>query len=388
MKKLILIIAILHLLTSALFSMRFYYKKNKALTYFEETILDQKIYRDKKLFLKTKIKSILKVKQYKISGDARYFKGTIEYHIPDGDGEFSKKTQRNISFSRNKLGSIILKKGSKFFPRRNFPKFLNKNIRINKSWSAPVYERFNLTPLGIRKEIEVSAKVTYRYIRDQELDGYHVAVIFYFYSFNKKIKNKQQTTVKGTVIGLLFWNKENQSPYRFSESFNISFKTDDSRSLRSDGYAEKSVYIITTKEKKKFKLRKAIQKSLDKNQNLRISKKGVVLNLKNILFDTDKSVIKKEYIIKLKKVSDFLKKRKDLRIRIEGHTDNLGELKYNTDLSYRRATAVYNYFTKIKKIPSSRITYRGWGPLKPIASNLSKKGRKKNRRVEIIFLLK
>jgi len=388
MKKSFLIIILLILFSSKLIPFKFFYKQHKTLTYLEETLIDQKIFRDGKMFLKTKLKSIMKVKQQNISGNTRSFRGTIEYHIANSDGEFSKKTQKEVAFTRNKWGITRSLKEKKFLPRRNFPSLINKNIHIKQSWTAPVYEIFNLTPLGIRKNIEISSKATYRYLRDQELDGYHVAVVFYFYSFKKKIGKKNGTTVKGNVVGLLFWNKEKQSPYRFSESFNISFKTSDGRSLRSDGFAEKSVYIITTKEKQKLKLRKKIQKSLAKNQNMRISKKGVVLNLGNILFDIDKSIIKKKYINTLEKVATFLNKRKKLKIRIDGHTDNLGELKYNRALSLSRAMAVYRYLTKIKKISPSRIKFNGWGPIKPIASNLSRDGRKKNRRVEIIFLLK
>lgn len=69
-------------------------------------------------------------------------------------------------------------------------------------------------------------------------------------------------------------------------------------------------------------------------------------------------------------------------VKVSGHTDNTGELKYNVSLSESRAKAVSFYLFK-NGLPAKAIDYRGFASLKPIASNDTEEGREKNRRVEI-----
>ena len=74
-----------------------------------------------------------------------------------------------------------------------------------------------------------------------------------------------------------------------------------------------------------------------------------------------------------------------MKIEIIGHTDNKGEGIMNQELSEERAKAVFNYLIS-KNIPSQRLSYRGLGSSKPIASNETEAGRKKNRRVEFVVI--
>ena len=73
------------------------------------------------------------------------------------------------------------------------------------------------------------------------------------------------------------------------------------------------------------------------------------------------------------------------RIRISGHTDNVGSDEYNQELSENRARAVYNYF-RTKGIPEYRMEVVGYGEARPIASNATEEGQSKNRRVEFEIL--
>jgi len=80
-----------------------------------------------------------------------------------------------------------------------------------------------------------------------------------------------------------------------------------------------------------------------------------------------------------------LLQRNDLRIRIEGHTDNVGSPEQNRELSRKRAQAVKDYLVH-KGIAPSRLTVEGVGPDKPIAPNTIAEGRAANRRVEFIIV--
>jgi OmpA-OmpF porin, OOP family len=71
---------------------------------------------------------------------------------------------------------------------------------------------------------------------------------------------------------------------------------------------------------------------------------------------------------------------KDLKLTIEGHTDNVGTDEYNHTLSHNRALSVKNYLLS-KGVDESRITSQGFGETQPIADNKTAAGRAKNRRV-------
>ena len=70
-----------------------------------------------------------------------------------------------------------------------------------------------------------------------------------------------------------------------------------------------------------------------------------------------------------------------LKIEISGHTDNTGSATLNETLSQERAEAVVNYL-KAKGIAATRMTAKGYGMLKPVASNATESGRQLNRRTE------
>ena len=78
----------------------------------------------------------------------------------------------------------------------------------------------------------------------------------------------------------------------------------------------------------------------------------------------------------------LLKDNPNLKIQIDGHTDNVGQEKDNALLSTNRAKAVVDYLLS-KNIASGRLTARGYGETKPIAENKTEEGRGQNRRTEM-----
>lgn len=103
----------------------------------------------------------------------------------------------------------------------------------------------------------------------------------------------------------------------------------------------------------------------------------------DIHFDTGQAVIKPESEPIVEQISALLKDNPDLKLSIEGHTDNVGDAKTNKALSDRRAKAVVAALVA-KGIEADRLTAVGWGQEKPVADNRSEEGRAKNRRVEIV----
>lgn len=103
-----------------------------------------------------------------------------------------------------------------------------------------------------------------------------------------------------------------------------------------------------------------------------------------IYFDFDKADIKPESEPTIKEIAKFLKDNPEIKVYIVGHTDNIGKLEYNMDLSRRRAEAVVKELVEKYGIEKERLKAFGVGPLAPVASNDTEEGRAKNRRVEIV----
>ncbi len=108
---------------------------------------------------------------------------------------------------------------------------------------------------------------------------------------------------------------------------------------------------------------------------------GETFVLRNVFFDFDQSSLKKESFVELDKLIDYLNQNKNLKIELGGHTDNQGSEEYNQKLSLDRAKTVYEYLIT-KGISSNRLTYKGYGKTKPIATNDTEEGRAENRRTE------
>ena len=104
-----------------------------------------------------------------------------------------------------------------------------------------------------------------------------------------------------------------------------------------------------------------------------------------ILFDTNKADLKPESKASLDQIATLLKQQATTKLHVVGHTDNVGALPANIDLSKRRADAVAAALSKDYAIARDRLTANGVGSLAPVASNASDAGKAKNRRVELVL---
>lgn len=111
----------------------------------------------------------------------------------------------------------------------------------------------------------------------------------------------------------------------------------------------------------------------------------------DIKFDTGSALLSSEFYDELNKLVRFMLKHPEIKIRIEGHTDNrpihTDQFPSNQELSEARARAVYWYLIH-QGISGDRMEIRGYGATRPVASNDTPEGRRKNRRVEIVIIKK
>ena len=103
-----------------------------------------------------------------------------------------------------------------------------------------------------------------------------------------------------------------------------------------------------------------------------------------ILFDTGSDRIRGESKPTLDLIGQMLKDHADLKLTIEGHTDNVGSAASNQTLSDRRAAAVRQFLIANYHVDAARLGSKGFGSTKPAASNDAPEGRQQNRRVELV----
>jgi len=109
------------------------------------------------------------------------------------------------------------------------------------------------------------------------------------------------------------------------------------------------------------------------------------LSLEGVYFDTNSAEITAASEIILDKAVAALQGSPTARVEVQAHTDSIGEEEYNLGLSTRRAENVRNYLIS-RGIAADRLTAKGYGELKPKASNETREGRASNRRVEFQVL--
>ena len=110
---------------------------------------------------------------------------------------------------------------------------------------------------------------------------------------------------------------------------------------------------------------------------------GEAYPIPHILFETASDRLDAQSELLIASFAEYLLVAPSLRVQIQGHTDNVGDADANLDLSQRRAKRVAQTIIDLG-VSSSRITYRGYGEKRPVASNDSEAGRAQNRRTVFV----
>jgi outer membrane protein OmpA-like peptidoglycan-associated protein len=121
--------------------------------------------------------------------------------------------------------------------------------------------------------------------------------------------------------------------------------------------------------------------------NVQLSKpeRGQTIALRNIFFETASYALLPASTVELDNLTDLMKANPAMRIEVGGHTDNVGNDEANQKLSEHRASAVRD-FLLAHGIAPDRVTAKGYGESRPVASNDTEEGRAQNRRTEVTVL--
>ncbi len=185
--------------------------------------------------------------------------------------------------------------------------------------------------------------------------------------------------VKDNVTGQLidtYYPNVDSGYYYFTlnrgQNYNISYE--------SKGYLFQSENVNVPKQPE--------YNTMAKNIVLEKVKAGSKIVLNNIFFDSNKSALRKESGIEIEKLVALLNEYPQIKVEVDGHTDNKGKDAVNMKLSQARAEAVVNAIVQ-KGIPKTRLIAKGFGKTQPIAPNTLPDGKpdpngmQLNRRVEL-----
>jgi outer membrane protein OmpA-like peptidoglycan-associated protein len=130
-------------------------------------------------------------------------------------------------------------------------------------------------------------------------------------------------------------------------------------------------------------IRERLKQQLNQVLQTTETARGLIVNMSDVLFDFNKYTLKPEAREKLAKVSGILLAYPNLKLQVEGYTDNIGTDEYNQKLSEQRAGSVRDYLVAAS-VADANITATGYGKSSPIADNSTNAGRAQNRRVQMV----
>jgi outer membrane protein OmpA-like peptidoglycan-associated protein len=130
--------------------------------------------------------------------------------------------------------------------------------------------------------------------------------------------------------------------------------------------------------------KRLIEELRSRGSDARVTDRGVVVNLPDVLFEFDSATLTSDAQSAVRNIAEVVGTSGTRRVSVEGHTDSVGTVNYNQQLSEQRARSVAHDLAAAG-IPRRSISSRGYGEGHPIASNQTTQGRQRNRRVEVVI---
>jgi len=317
------------------------------------------------------------------------------YRREQGETVFRLQEQYNSEFIIEPNGRYQIEDKYYMPNLRHMPTFPDDDIIVGSKWNATG----EILIREFSRPFKLLFPVSYTFFDVQVKDGVRIAQIHYEYMINKDLIDQKYppdfpVKIVGKSLGVIYWDIQNNRPLDIKDRYRIIFLfRSGARSVTSYELKmniETSLKMYTPLSPKlEEKDREEIARDLKKDRGMSVEKdrRGLAFRMGDVLFDFDSFGLRDDTQKTLDKLIDILKKKyPDREIIVEGHTDTTGARDYNQKLSEKRAKSVAEYLKK--GMGHDKMSYRGYGPEKPIGDNSTKQGREKNRRVEIIIKLK
>ena len=277
----------------------------------------------------------------------------------------------------------------------DFDIFFSKKNIDNGKWSEPENIGYPVNSEGAEEALIVSTDGRYGYFSSQREGGAGGKDIYYF-TIPEKAKPDKVVLLKGTSNSVdEQLNQKAKLVLRDSTGKAIEqaisieddgeyiaianveeVKGDVLLELQSEGAAYESIYI---KEEE-------VETSFIKNKEIEINPivSGASYTIDDILFETNSSKIVESSKLVIKGFANWLKDNKEVKVEIQGHTDDVGADEANMALSMDRAFSVMEVLLELSINPD-RLTFKGYGETSPKYSNDSNENRSKNRRTDFLI---
>lgn len=278
-----------------------------------------------------------------------------------------------------------------------FDIFYTRQDKKTGKWSVPENIGYPINSEGNEEAIIVSSDGHYAYYSSERSDiGAGGKDIFYF-SIPEKAKPDKVVILKGKIDAYdieSIQDAELQVRYKSGETYKQNIKIEDDGqyvAIANIGKGDEDVVLELKKDGKAFESKLIKKEESDntyiKGQDLKIMdiEKGSAYTINDILFETNSSKIDPASELVLDAFAEWLKDNKDVKIEIQGHTDDIGAEEENFALSKDRAFSVMEYLLT-KNIEISRLSFKGYGELNPKYSNDSAENRAMNRRTDFFIL--
>ncbi|MCY7408968.1 MAG: OmpA family protein, partial [Chitinophagales bacterium] len=254
-------------------------------------------------------------------------------------------------------------------------------------------------PINTKKDensFVVSLNGEHAYFASDRLSGNKNYDLYYF-DLYKEARPVFTTFVKGIVV-----DQSSSTPV----SSNVQLIDLETGKIIGESISDPvdGSYLVSVPNGKDYALNIAAKNYLFYSQNFSLkdqpAEKPFLLNvelkpiavgnsvvLRNIFFKTDSYELEDESKVELKELLKLLNQNATMKIEVNGHTDNEGDATHNQKLSESRAKTVNDYLIA-NGISASRLSHKGFGETKPIASNDNEDGRSQNRRTEFTITAK
>lgn len=335
---------------------------------------------------------------YRLAG---MFRSAFRYYLKN-ENPYQEEDRFYGNFYLQPRGNMVMDKTTYMPNVRSMPTFplkedpsIQDSMPEGFSWNAPGEEVVQSNG----KLIHIPLDVMYEYHGKTLVQKDGVQKMVHKIFMNYQIDYKNMSKYPGEIQSMygyasvhMLWDEQEGIPYMANEVYNIMIGYGDGQfhefRIKARSYYRK---IKPMSDKEKTILQNNLQDKLAKYKTsgpqaaIDVRKKGVSIQLPNILFDYNSNKLTEKSKQILKEIIPVLEQHADRYFVIRGHTDNVGSSIYNEKLSAERAKAVTSFMTDNSNIPADHFSYKGLGFREPIAGNHTKAGRAQNRRVEIFI---
>ncbi len=194
----------------------------------------------------------------------------------------------------------------------------------------------------------------------------------------------QLSTVNEPLGGQLPFNESSDKPVLSLRNAIIQLKDAEDKYGKQLALTEKDRLALAAQDRaSKEKFEKVQAMFTEREANVYRQRQNVLISAHGFQFPTGQSEIQAGNFPLMNKIIRAIKIFPDSRIEVTGHTDSTGADNTNQNLSQARAMKVGKFLTEVGELAPNRITTRGYGESRPVATNETAAGRAENRRVEI-----